>query len=210
MNSDFRNAAIQIEKLQANRLKAALPPDMVDLETLYTKIRRQRPSTVVEFGAGYSTYTIGLALRDNGWGHLHSVESEYVWHKDLLHSFPESLPISLVYSPVIWSSYFEQEGWHYTHWPRVAPDILYMDGPELKSQQEITLTPIHYLMNRNRRSGFTMYVDGRIETVKYYEKHWGGKVTNWYQYPDGRGYDNYPLTHGVAERAWTGITFDDG
>ncbi|MGI9064717.1 MAG: class I SAM-dependent methyltransferase [Pseudonocardiaceae bacterium] len=61
-------------RLTAPSMKAQL--DDIEAEITYLLLRHTRPETVVEIGAyhGWSTTWILRALRDNGQGHLHSVD----------------------------------------------------------------------------------------------------------------------------------------
>ena len=58
--------------------QCALKPKLDDLEAeiTYLVLREARPETVVEIGSfhGWSTTWILRALRDNGWGHLHTYD----------------------------------------------------------------------------------------------------------------------------------------
>lgn len=60
----------------------ALPPDFSDLWLLREAVIASKPSIILEYGAGYSTYVLTETLNRLGKGKLYSVELDRGW-KDL-------------------------------------------------------------------------------------------------------------------------------
>ena len=61
-----------------------IEPEYDDLRNLYKLIRKRKPKCVLEFGSGFSTIAISLALKDN-WekdkvmGNLYTVDGNEKW-----------------------------------------------------------------------------------------------------------------------------------
>lgn len=76
--ADDLRAVIEQQRafLAANRGRVTPQLDDVEAELTYLALREHRPSTVMELGTfhGWSTTWILSALRDNGFGHLHSFD----------------------------------------------------------------------------------------------------------------------------------------
>jgi hypothetical protein len=60
---------------------ASLAPQWDRLWTLYSLVRRKRPSLVLEYGSGYSTAAMAEALKENGSGKLVSFETSAEWSR---------------------------------------------------------------------------------------------------------------------------------
>ena len=61
-----------------------MPPEWTDLKHIYDLVRTRKPHCTVEFGSGYSTIVIALALKENELkdkvsGRLFSVDGNQHW-----------------------------------------------------------------------------------------------------------------------------------
>jgi hypothetical protein len=150
------------------RPRGALPPDYTDLWFLYREVRRRRPETLLEFGSGCSTVVLAFALRQNGAGHLWSLESDKGWSAATTAALPDSLRpvVTLVHAPVREDDR-DVQGWSYTNRPAVAPDLVYLDGPALTRERKVAFDVLD--LEPALRPGCVVIVDGRGENVRYLE-----------------------------------------
>ena len=87
-----------------------LKPEFVDLKNLYNLIIERKPRCVLEFGSGFSTIAIALALKKNSelnnvQGKLFSLDGNEKWlenTKNKLQSMPTALQVSQTKSKTVY------------------------------------------------------------------------------------------------------------
>lgn len=185
-----------LEIMRRLRAPKALPADPQDMMRLYQAVRTHRPNIVIEFGAGYSTMAIITAMVENNHGFLFSVEDQPDWAMDVARTFKTKMfkdyghHLRVVSTRKYSSQVFDTEGWHYHDCPKVVPDMIYLDGPELTTGGDVTLSPAKYLISRPKGHIIRMYIDGREASVEYYKSPlWRGRA------------------HPPAMDRWHGFTF---
>lgn len=122
-------------------------PEISDLLFLYKKIRERKVLTVLEFGVGYSTLIIGLAIKKNKeeffeefvkkdlrCSHpftVFSLESDKFWLAKSEERIPEELKdiIKFCQSDVEIGTFQDRICHFYTNLPDIIPDFIYLDGP---------------------------------------------------------------------------------
>ena len=57
----------------------AIPPNFADLWLLHSAVMADKPSLVLEYGSGYSTYVLGKTLKSIGSGKVISIELDADW-----------------------------------------------------------------------------------------------------------------------------------
>ena len=153
---------------------SALEPDWSDLWFLYRLVRERRPETLLEFGSGCSTVVLATAVRDNGVGHLWSLEVDERWARVTQAALPEELRdvVTLVQSRAE-ASDRDLPGWTHANVPDVDPDFLYLDSPPLTSERRVAFDPID--LEPRFRPGFVMVLDGRRRNAFYLRDNLRGR-----------------------------------
>jgi hypothetical protein len=160
--------------LLSNRPSNAYRPDHVDLWFLYRQIRKKRPPCVLEFGAECSTAKLARALYDNARkssdpvGHLHSVDTVPYWAEITRTLMPKHLQgISTMTVSALTSVEFAGvRVLRHVTVPDVAPDFIYLDGPDFQDfKEKAVCDPID--IERRSHEGFCMVIDGRTENTKF-------------------------------------------
>ena len=101
-----------------------------DLAQIHRLIRSRKPRVVLEFGVGFSTLVIAHALKQNGKGHLFTVDTSQHW----LDNTGKKLGalaghVTLHQSDCVVSEHDGQLVSKYTNLPNISPDFVYLDGP---------------------------------------------------------------------------------
>lgn len=131
-------------------LKEPFPIQYDDLARLYRLIRMRKPFTVLEFGIGFSTAVISMALSKNEeeWlklpsrpiirnrhlFQLYSVDTSKKWIINTKKMLNEELRgrTHFSYSEVEVGLYRDQICHYYKNLPDIVPDFIYLDGPHPK------------------------------------------------------------------------------
>ena len=115
--------------------KEEFKPDFIDLKNIFELITYRKPKCVLEFGVGFSTICISLALKENeknGFnGQLYSVDAEKFWLKNTENKFPSDLKkyVTFHYSPCSTSTVSNQLVSTFDILPNISPNFIYLDGP---------------------------------------------------------------------------------
>tara|TARA_B110000037_G_C17012322_1_gene461841 strand:+ start:195 stop:995 length:801 start_codon:yes stop_codon:yes gene_type:complete len=111
-------------------------PDYTDLKNIYELIIKRKPKCIVEFGSGFSTIAICLALKENELknkisGRLFSVDGNEDWIKNTENKIANDLKkyVQFHYSKASISSHNGQIVSYHNNLPNVSPNFIYLDGP---------------------------------------------------------------------------------
>ena len=148
--SKLVNAAEE-KALKTNELRKeqSYRPELIDLYNLYQFIVKNKRITSLEFGCGWSSLVIALALRDNKKNFKDKInnlrrnnpfqnfivdnEKKYIGiAKKRIEKFDKTLlkDSFFLYSQVKLIEYDLRYVTEYTQIPKVNPDFIYLDGPD--------------------------------------------------------------------------------
>jgi hypothetical protein len=160
--------AAGLPALLSVRRADAIRPVWADLWHLYRVVRRERPRIVLELGSGCSTVIVGEALRRNGAGRLYSLETDVQWFAAtarLLGGLPVEL-CNAVAQPI---ERYGLLGFEHRPMPVSGADLLYVDGPALTPERQITFDPLDVAWR-------VMVIDGRLATVEFLRERLSASV----------------------------------
>ena len=144
-------AAAEDRPLKINELKKEKPyrPELIDLYNLYQFIIKNKRITSLEFGCGWSSLVIALALKENKKSYSKEVknlrrnnpfqnfiidnEKKYLEiAKNRLKKFESDLLKDnfFLYSPVKITKHDFRYVTEFTQLPKINPDFIYLDGPD--------------------------------------------------------------------------------
>ena len=167
-----------------------ISPEFIDLKNLYKLIRERKPKCVVEFGSGFSTIAIALALRenklkDNISGHLYSIEGNKKWFHNTQEKIDNDLKkfIDFHYSKPITSTFNGHLVSKHEKLPDVSPNFIYLDGPspldvegeihglsfKKNNRRIISVDPILY--ESSAPADFFILIDRRYANANFIEKN---------------------------------------
>lgn len=126
--------------------KNAFKQNNQDLVRIYNLVVQNNVVSVLEFGCGYSTYIIGMALarnksrmklehndaRGNSPFQCYSVETSELWINEVKNKLPKELDghNHFFHSKCVISSHMNQICNFYEKLPSIIPDFIYLDGPD--------------------------------------------------------------------------------
>ena len=114
-------------------------PEFIDLKNIFELITSRKPRCILEFGVGFSTICICLALKENeknGFsGELYTVDAEKNWLKNTENKLPSELKkyVTFHYSSCSASTVNNQLVSIYDDLPNISPNFIYLDGPSPES-----------------------------------------------------------------------------
>jgi hypothetical protein len=163
--------------LLASRPPNAYPPDCTDLWFLYRQVRQRKPRCVLEFGSGCSTVILAQALwenrRDNpkDGGFLYSVDADAYWADVTVKTMPGHLRdvCDVRHSELVEVEYAGTPGYRHAEVPDVAPDFLYLDGPDFTPGRQVAVDVVD--LEPRFPAHFFMVVDGRWTNCKFLNRH---------------------------------------
>jgi hypothetical protein len=150
------------------RPPGAFAPDYPDLWFLYRTARRVRPTLLVEFGAGCSTFVLASALKHNGGGRLLSLDADQQWATAAAAGLGQELapycevrhsPLSVMFAPG-----GEKLFVHDALPAGEVPQMVYLDGPALTD--EVRGAGDVLALEPRLQPGFVLVVDGRADNVR--------------------------------------------
>jgi hypothetical protein len=166
-----------------NQLKLSknnIPADFLDLKFLYKLIVNKKVSTVLEFGAGYSTLVMAEALKFNSKYNINTkiyiLESEKKWIKILKKKLIKYTNYKIIYSKCNMHLVGMTPCHVYRNLPNITPDLIYLDGPDPSSIKS-KIFNLNYQKDNNPMSadvllyeyklkpGAMIVVDGRQNNV---------------------------------------------
>jgi len=112
----------------------AIPFDPIDIQFLITTIAKKKPTTVLEFGSGFSTIAIAKALQTFcPASHLWSVESNPDWlthTQDLIKNNQELSEYITLFPTTVSICQIDNQVAHICDsLPNIVPELIYLDGP---------------------------------------------------------------------------------
>ncbi len=116
---------------------------------LYRWVRGRKPEEVLECGTGKSTIAIALAMLENGFGRVTSMEEDMHWYDHAVARLPEELEeyVEIILSPVTrYKIGLENFGFRYKDVPVRPYEMVFIDGP----QKQPNLDYLWVLKNCNR------------------------------------------------------------
>lgn len=174
-------------------------PNFIDLERLFKLIIKRKPKVILEFGSGFSTIAICLALREiqakeNFLGKLISLEGNKKWFDNTKNKINDDLKpfVKIKYSAANSILIDNQLASLHESLPNVSPNFIYLDGPspldvdskinglsfkmddprELNKNCErriVSADPLLY--ESTAPSDFFILVDRRYNNVNFLEKN---------------------------------------
>ena len=189
----FKNLII-LEKMKSKRgNKTEIPPDLKDLNRLYDITSRYSFNTILEFGSGFSTVVMALALKKQ-WvtskkkkitkpiPKIFAIESSKKWAiktmKNLKKCNLQKFAKIILTKPKI-SIYNGQICHFYERLPDCVPDFIYLDGPDPKtvkgkinglsfSKSDRPVISADFLKYEFcLKKDFFMLIDGRVQNVEF-------------------------------------------
>lgn len=142
----------------------AKPPRWDRLQILYDRVREARFEHCIEYGCGWSTLAIALALAENEFGTLASYETMPKWAEltrvnlnDL--NLRRAQVVDCEAAPLSLNGY---TGWQHLC-VTLPADFVHVDGPALNAECRVT-----HIMGKLHASA-VIVVDGRDVTCRYYD-----------------------------------------
>lgn len=99
---------------------------------IYKTVRKLKPKYILDLGSGISTIIIALAVRENGFGKLVSME-EYEEFARPISTIANSLSLEINTSDVEDTNYHGIVGTRYKNIPNYPYDLIFVDGPTTKT-----------------------------------------------------------------------------
>ena len=171
-----RMRELGLADLFAGRPRDAIPPVWADLWFLYSAVRAKHPTMVLEFGSGCSTLVMARALADNASdggapGRIVSLESDARWADVAARDVPAALRpyVSIVASAAIPVDYDGTRAWRYRDVPPVAPELVYLDGPEFTPDRNVAVDVLD--LESRLAPGTRVIVDGRGRNCEFLAGH---------------------------------------
>lgn len=168
--------------------KTEIEPEYLDLKNLYESIRIRKPAVVLEFGVGFSTMAMLLALHENSKmgrnGKLYVVDPEKKWIKNTQRKIPNFLKKYVVfnYSLAKVKNFNGQLVSFFDKLPDISPNMVLLDGPnpqsikgsvnglKFSSGRPIVAADI-LLYESSSPTDFYIIVDGRNRNANFLRKN---------------------------------------
>lgn len=172
-------------------------PNVADLARLHKVVRSRKVITSLEFGTGYSTTAISLAIRANQNEWLengnnpdfrrealfqhHTIDTSADWldivkKETELHGYEN---ISFHHSKIVDGTFHDRSVLYYETLPHISPDFIYIDGPDPQdamsgpwSCKDVTVIAADVLkMESYLLPGTLILIDGRSANARFIRKH---------------------------------------
>jgi len=108
---------------------------------LYETVRKLRPKKVLEIGYGNETNIISQALKDNGFGELHSICISSYWFDIIKKQLPHE-NCHLIRSSLSIVDYEDKKVFRHSNIPEMDYDIVIVHSPPIKGDVKITIDPM--------------------------------------------------------------------
>ncbi len=159
-------------------------PNFFDLKHLYDNVIKRKPRCILEFGVGFSTISMALALQENekkGFqGKIYVVDPEKKWIQNTKKKIDLNLQkfISFNYSSVHVENFNGQLVSFFKKLPNIIPEFILLDGPNSSSvvgsykglsfdeTRSIVAADI-LLYESSSPNKFFILVDGRHRNAKF-------------------------------------------
>lgn len=172
--------------------KTEIKPDYLDLINLFKIIISRKPKVVLEFGVGFSTIAILLALNENSKigvnGKLYVVDPEKKWIENTKKKIPSFLKkyVSFNYSQARINILDSQIVSLFDELPDISPEVILLDGPNPESVKGnyrglkfssgrpiIAADPLLY--ETSSPNNFFIIIDGRHRNAEFLKNNLKGK-----------------------------------
>ena len=167
-----------VREFQRLRPQSAVPGDAGDWWFLYKKIRERHPKLILEFGSGNTTVVQAQALHDNrNGGRLISIDASRIWAASTQFCMPEHLKniVEVLHGPLVEVEEHGVKGWRHQNVPQIAPNFVYLDGPELTSERQVAVDLLD--MEDSFPPDFFLVIDDRKENTKFLRAHFRRRYT---------------------------------
>ena len=164
-----------------------------DAQQLYALVRERKPKVAIEYGLalGAASMTIALGIKDNGLGHLITLEDDQKLLELSINVFPEELKqyVSFIQAPTIVREAGEKKLNCYDYTYSGEPvDFVHVDGPPEEAGVSLSGDLLGIIPSLSK--GAIVVVDGRIMSAQLYEfllghlftKHSSAKFTTVLEY----------------------------
>ena len=186
--------------------ETAYPAELDDLIRLHYLITSRKVSTVLEFGIGKSTITIDHALQHNKREHsefyannlrgsnlfeCHTVDDDKHWFEKAK-SENQTKTVNYHYSQCQVSTFNDRICTYYENLPNIAPDLVYLDGPDQFSpvgdvrgistahKDRLPLTADILAMEHFFIPGTLIVLDGRTANARFLRVNLQRSWSYWY------------------------------
>ena len=154
------------DEIAGRRPDGAFGPEYGALEILYRAVRTIKPSVVMEFGSGWSTYILAQAIADNRRvqsqpdGKLYSIDADEKWATVTREGLPQDFVefCEVTYSPLLEVEFDGVKGFRHGLVPKIAPEFVFLDGPAFTSERRVAVdvldieaaadAPFHILIDK--------------------------------------------------------------
>lgn len=167
-----------VREFQHVRPGQAIAGDPGDWAFLYKKIRQRNPQLVLEFGSGNTTVVQAQALHDNrSGGRLISIDASPTWAVSTWECIPEHLKsiCEVIHSPLIEAEEYGVKGWRHQNVPRIAPNFVYLDGPQLTDERQVAFDLLD--LEDAFPADFFLVIDDRKDNTRFLRAHFKRRYT---------------------------------
>lgn len=179
----------KIIKYFSNGSQDEIPSVFFDLKNLYQEVTKRKPTCVLEFGVGFSSIAIAIALKENhskGFdGHLFVIDPEKKWISNTSKKFPNELKkfVTFKYSECKLSFFRGQLVSLFDDLPNICPDFIYLDGPnpdsvngdsrglDFKTYNRPIISADITLYESTSPNNLFILVDGRYRNVNFLQNN---------------------------------------
>lgn len=149
-----------------------------DYWQLYSYVRANKPSEVLELGSGISTMVIALALKENGNGRVTSMEESDYYLQATRRLLSEDLLqfVDIRFSPAVpmqWGPFY---GTCYEEIPKRNYSLVFVDGPQYDPINSFDGDFIKVVSETGTRP-IDAIIDSRTETCFIYNEIFGRKFS---------------------------------
>ena len=161
-----------VQRFQALRPPEAAPGDPGDWWFLYKTIRARHPHLILEFGSGNTTVVQAQALYDNhDGGRLLSIDASPHWAASTRACLPKHLQsiCEVIHGPLVEVEAYGVQGWRHHQVPRIAPNFVYLDGPELTRDRQVAVDLLD--LEEVFPPDFFLVIDDRQANTRFLRAH---------------------------------------
>jgi len=168
-----RNGVLDVVRgFQRLRPAHATTGDLGDWWFLYKKIRERHPKLILGFGSGNTTVVQAQALYDNRHGgRLLSIDASPGWAASTRSCMPEHLQslVEVIYGPLVEVEEYGVKGWRHQNVPWIAPNFVYLDGPELTRERQVAVDLL--ALEEAFPPDFFLVIDDRQANTRFLRDH---------------------------------------
>ena len=145
----------------------AFGPIYADLFRLYSLVRQRRPQVILEFGSGWSSYFLALALHDNAGGYLYSVDAVEKWADITRRLMPKRLRefCEIRFSETVPAEHDGMPCLRHRSVPDIVANMVYLDGPPLTPERRVAIDLL--ALEDRFPDDFLLVIDGRKPNAEF-------------------------------------------